>query len=109
MWISAGTSEPNIGPLWLSTSKIALKADHLQTAYSAILQASQLRADFTFVQSAKLYRANDQLYRALQEIEQGLKGLGAFNSTGKPTMDKDVARKLAKVVLSFALGFVEEY
>lgn len=93
--ISADATEPNIGPLWLATSKIALKANHLQTAYSAILQASQLQADFTFLQSAKLYKANDQLYRALQELEQGLNGLGAFRSNTK--IDQQVTKQLAKV------------
>jgi serine/threonine-protein kinase ATR len=81
------------------TSKIAIKAEHLQTAYSAILQANQLKADFTFVQSAKLYHANEQLHRALQEIEQGLRLLGVIdaNPAQKPSYDPAMMQKLAKV------------
>ena len=89
--------EPSIGPLWLSTSKIALKAEHLQTAYSAILQANQLLADFTFVQSAKLYKANGQVYRALLEMEQGLNSLGVFDATKKLDFDPQVTKQVAKV------------
>ncbi|KAM0756274.1 hypothetical protein T439DRAFT_320977 [Meredithblackwellia eburnea MCA 4105] len=61
-----------IGRLWLETSKIARKAGHSQTAYSAILQARDLRTDFTYLQSAKLLKSNDQTYRAIQEIENAL-------------------------------------
>lgn len=88
-----------IGPLWLTTSKIAIKAKHLQTAYSAILQANQLKADFAFVESAKLHRANEQSHRALQEMEQGLKLLGVFetNSSTRPSYDSVMAQRLAKV------------
>lgn len=92
----------DIGPLWLTTSKIAIKANHLQTAYSAILQATQLRADFTFMQSAKLYYANGHLHRALQELEQGLKLLGALEpgAASKLTYDAAMLKKLAKVSTS---------
>ena len=95
--------EPSIGPLWLSTSKIALKAEHLQTAYSAILQANQLLADFTFVQSAKLYKANGQVYRALLEMEQGLNSLGVFDATKKLDFDPQVTKQIAKVSSTIAL------
>lgn len=63
------------------------------------MQATQLKADFTFMQSAKLYHANDQLHRALQEIEQGLKLLGALDSGGTNKLGYDAAmlKKLAKV------------
>jgi hypothetical protein len=54
---------------WLTTSKIARKAGHVQTAYSAILQAMSLHAPFTFVQQAKLMRANGQPLKALSELE----------------------------------------
>jgi len=94
----------DIGPLWLVTSKIAIKAQHLQTAYSAILQANQLKADFAFMQSAKLYHANNQLHRALQEIEQGLKLLGALDTTtqNKLNYDPSMLKKLAKATLRSA-------
>lgn len=53
---------------WLTTSKIARKDGHVQTAYSAILQAMSLHAPFTFVQQAKLMRANGQPLKALSEL-----------------------------------------
>lgn len=86
------------------TSKIAIKAQHLQTAYSAILQANQLKAEFAFMQSAKLYHTNDHLHRALQEIEQGLKLLGALdtNSTNRPSYDPTMMKKLAKATVRSA-------
>lgn len=63
------------------------------------MQATHLKADFTFMQSAKLYHANDQLHRALQEIEQGLKLLGALDSGASNKLGYDAAmlKKLAKV------------
>ena len=100
--LRTGHNDPNLGSLWLSTSKIAIKAGHLQTAYSAILQAGQLKTDLTFIQSAKLYKAQDQLYRALQEIEQGLNDLGVLDSTSAATIssyDADMTQRLAKVGL----------
>ncbi|KAJ9091817.1 hypothetical protein QFC19_008930 [Naganishia cerealis] len=60
------------GMAWLTTSKIARKAGHVQTAYSAILQAGALHAPFTFVQHAKLMRANGQPLKALSELENVL-------------------------------------
>lgn len=57
------------GMAWLTTSKIARKAGHVQTAYSAILQAMALHAPITFVQQAKLMRANGQPLKALSELE----------------------------------------
>ncbi|KDE08289.1 hypothetical protein MVLG_01552 [Microbotryum lychnidis-dioicae p1A1 Lamole] len=79
-----------IGRLWLETSKIARKAGHTQTAYSAILQARELQAPYTFLQSAKLLMAGDQSYRAMQEIDNGLRAAMAptsqaplFRNTGE--------------------------
>lgn len=56
------------------------------------------------MQSAKLYRANNQLHRALQEVEQGLKLLGALdsNTTNKPNYDPSMLKKLAKATLRSA-------
>jgi FAT domain len=62
----------NVGQLWLETAKIARKAGHYQTAYSAILQAEQLKAPMAFLQSAKLKKANDQGLRAIQELDSAL-------------------------------------
>lgn len=64
-----------IGNLWLETSKIARKAGHAQTAYSAILQARDLEAPYVFVQSAKLLKAGDEEYKAIQNIDYALQSL----------------------------------
>ena len=61
-----------IGESWISSSKIARRAGHTQTAYSAALQASQCRAPFAFVQQAKLLVHGDQGQAALQEISNAL-------------------------------------
>lgn len=69
-----------IGELWLETSKIARKAGHSQTAYSAILQARDCDAEFAFYQSAKLLKAGGQTYKAIQELDNPLKSrLAHFN------------------------------
>ena len=74
---------------WLTTSKIARKAGHVQTAYSAILQAMSLHAPFAFVQQAKLLRANGQPLKALSELENMLPTLrtdsAVINLSGHPT------------------------
>jgi hypothetical protein len=72
---SSPSSDAQIGSLWLASSKIARKAFHVQTAYSAILQAAQLDTPMTFLQSAKLLKASDQTQRALQVMDNALVGL----------------------------------
>ena len=61
-----------IGELWLETAKIARKAGHQQTAYTAILQARDCEASFAFLQSAKLLYKDDQHYKAIQELDNSL-------------------------------------
>ncbi|KAI0068558.1 hypothetical protein BV25DRAFT_1792048 [Artomyces pyxidatus] len=61
-----------IGRSWLASAKIARKAGHWQTAYSAMLQAQQSRTAFSFVQSAKLIKATGEPLRALQELENSI-------------------------------------
>ncbi|CDZ97128.1 serine threonine-protein kinase atr [Phaffia rhodozyma] len=65
-------SKGEIGKAWLLTSKIARKAGHTQTAYSAVLQARQNDAPYTFVQDAKLLLSSGQALRALQELKHTL-------------------------------------
>ena len=61
-----------IGKAWLSTAKIARKAGHAQTAYSALLQAEQADAPFSFIQSARLVKASGEPIRALQDLDKAL-------------------------------------
>ncbi|RPD66901.1 hypothetical protein L226DRAFT_452477 [Lentinus tigrinus ALCF2SS1-7] len=69
-----------IGKLWLNSAKIARKAGHSQTAYSAILQARQSNAPFSFVENSKLVRARGEPLRALQELENAMRASGLLAS-----------------------------
>ena len=60
---------------WLSSSKIARKAGHWQTAYSAVLQAQQAGSSVSFFQSCKLVKAVGEPLRALQELDHALQRL----------------------------------
>ena len=64
-----------IGQCWVLTAKAARRAGHLQTAYSAVLQALHFRAPFAFVQKAKLLAHTDQVQAALQELNHSLQTL----------------------------------
>ncbi|WAR55831.1 hypothetical protein PtB15_6B574 [Puccinia triticina] len=64
---------PAVGQLWVQTAKIARKAGHLQTAYSAVLQASESKAPTAFIQQAKLMKLEDQLHKAVLKLEDNLK------------------------------------
>ncbi|RDX53828.1 hypothetical protein OH76DRAFT_1342536 [Lentinus brumalis] len=68
------------GKLWLNSAKIARKAGHSQTAYSAILQAQRSNAPFSFIQSTKLVRARGEPLRALQELENAMRSSGLLGS-----------------------------
>ncbi|GAA5955223.1 hypothetical protein JCM3765_003250 [Sporobolomyces pararoseus] len=73
-------AKTEIGELWLETSKIARKAGHSQSAYSAILQARDCDAEYAFYQSAKLLKTAGQTYKAIQELDNPLKTkLANFN------------------------------
>ncbi len=61
--------------MWLETAKIARKAGHQQTAYTAILQARDSEASFAFLESAKLLYNDDQRYKAIQELDNSLQPL----------------------------------
>ncbi|KAI0307055.1 hypothetical protein B0F90DRAFT_1807754 [Multifurca ochricompacta] len=61
-----------IGRSWLISAKIARKAGHWQTAYSAILQAQESRTAFSLMQKVRLIRATGEPLRALQELEHYL-------------------------------------
>ncbi|EJD01349.1 uncharacterized protein FOMMEDRAFT_111106 [Fomitiporia mediterranea MF3/22] len=71
--VATGLFKRSIGRAWLDSAKIARKAGHWQTAYSAILQAQECRAPLTFYQSAKLVKASGEPLRALYELENALK------------------------------------
>lgn len=70
-----------IGRSWLISAKIARKAGHWQTAYSAILQAQESRTAFSLMQKVRLIRATGEPLRALQELEHYLQTTRAQDST----------------------------
>lgn len=74
-WLSSGDQADDdnvIGLTWLDSSKIARKAGHWQTAYSAMLQAQRRAAPYWFLESAKLTQATGEPIRALLELEHAL-------------------------------------
>jgi serine/threonine-protein kinase ATR len=65
-----------VGSTWLASAKIARKAGHWQTAYSAMLQARQNEHSLYFIESAKLTKADGDPLRALYELETSMKSSG---------------------------------
>ncbi|KDQ64194.1 hypothetical protein JAAARDRAFT_117891 [Jaapia argillacea MUCL 33604] len=61
-----------IGRTWLASAKIARKAGHWQTAYSSMLHAQRTQTPFSFIESARLIKANGESLRALQELDNSL-------------------------------------
>ncbi|KAG8694478.1 serine/threonine-protein kinase M1, partial [Ceratobasidium sp. 395] len=64
-----------VGRAWLTSSKIAIKASHFQTAYSSILQAQQNGMTFSFVQGCKLTKTLGEPLRALQELTHSIQNI----------------------------------
>lgn len=87
-----------IGRAWLNTAKIARKAKHFQTAYSAVLQAKQINAPFSYIQSCKLVKADGEGYRALQELETAI----ARASNIDDLYESEDTVSTAKVITLFA-------
>ncbi|KAG6891314.1 hypothetical protein C0992_009195 [Termitomyces sp. T32_za158] len=69
------------GRSWLTSATIARKAGHWQTAYSAMLQATQNKTKFSFFESAKLIKALGEPLRALTELENSMKSLGMLEGS----------------------------
>lgn len=96
-----------IGTAWLESAKLSRKAGHLQSAYSAVLQAQECQAPFPFYQKAKIVRTSGEPLRALHELENALKlsderrlllTKGVLDLTEDIKVDADEQRRLlAKV------------
>lgn len=78
---SSAVMRGEVGQSWVSTSKIARRAGHIQTAYSAVLQAVQCQAPFAFVQRAKLLALSEQTQGAIQELNNALQSISAAASS----------------------------
>ena len=91
-----------IGKSWLASAKIARKAKQWQTAYSAVLQAQQSKAPYSFIESAKLLKTSGEPLRALNELENSIKHLGLFDDQVLDlTAEPDSNRMKAKVKVCF--------
>ena len=77
---SLGTGN-EVGEAWIATAKIARRAGHMQTAYSATLQATQNQATFAFVQRVKLLAKEEQTHAAIRDL---VNSLNTLTSTFKP-------------------------
>lgn len=93
-----------IGRSWLASAKIARKAGQWQTAYSAMLQAQQKKAPYSFIETAKLLKASGEPLRALNELENSIKLLRLFDDQVVDlTEDAESERMKAKVGLNHVL------
>lgn len=79
-----------VGEAWIATAKIARRAGHMQTAYSATLQATQNRATFAFVQRVKLLAKEEQTHAAIRDL---VNSLNTLVSTFKPGQIGDMTNK----------------
>ncbi|WFD42131.1 non-specific serine/threonine protein kinase [Malassezia psittaci] len=96
-----------IGQAWILTAKTARRAGHMQTAYSAVLQAVQNNAPYAFVQKAKLLAHSDKIQAALQELAHALHLRDATVGAGGTTESAADRRALARAHLLHA-RLVEE-
>ncbi|KAF5371168.1 hypothetical protein D9758_004152 [Tetrapyrgos nigripes] len=82
-----------IGRSWLASAKIARKSGQWQTAYSAMLQARESDAPFSFIESARLVKATGEPLRALQQLENSMRVEGLLEDKDSQlvdlTMDND--------------------
>ncbi|KAG8907001.1 serine/threonine-protein kinase M1 [Tulasnella sp. 403] len=83
-----------IGRTWLTSAKIARKAGHAQTAYSAVLQAQQMQDPFAFIQSCKLVKDEGESYRALQDLESAISRIPSLDSNYEDENTKLTAKAL---------------
>ncbi|EPQ30215.1 uncharacterized protein PFL1_02331 [Pseudozyma flocculosa PF-1] len=66
-----------VGNAWIATAKIARRAGHRQTAYSAMLQATQCQAPFAFIQRVKLLALDEQTHKAIQDLNNSIQSVAA--------------------------------
>lgn len=79
---STGASN-DVGEAWIATAKIARRAGHMQTAYSATLQATQNQATFAFVQRVKLLAKEEQTHAAIRDLVNSLNTLTSTFKLGQ--------------------------
>ena len=84
----------HIGQLWLQTAKENRKIGHYQRAYSAILQAVDLKTEYAEVQQAKLLWVQNQQHEAMNELQLVVSRLEGGDSPGEEHLRK------AKILLA---------
>ncbi|KAK7033561.1 hypothetical protein VNI00_012785 [Paramarasmius palmivorus] len=88
-----GDKQPSItreiGRSWLASAKIARKAGQWQTAYSAVLQAEQSGARYSFRENVKLLKATGEPLHALQQLENAMRLLGFIEEEGVVTVQDE--------------------
>jgi hypothetical protein len=92
-----GDDDNVIGLTWLDSSKIARKAGHWQTAYSAMLQAQRRAAPYWFLESAKLIKATGEPLRALQELEHALHSSHADDHENRKSKAKVISHPIRRL------------
>jgi serine/threonine-protein kinase ATR len=93
--------EKDILSSWLMTAKMARKAGHWQTAYSATLQARQNGDLSTQIQSAKLVKAMGEPHRALQELEGSLRLFGVVGTDVIDMAEEEEDKKVKAKVRTY--------
>ena len=83
----------------MTSAKFARKAGYSQTAYSSNLQAAHWKAPYAYIESCKLLRSGGDGLRALQELDNTLKGSSRqiekiIAEDNSPVLEHKDARKL---------------
>lgn len=92
-----GITAPEIGRMWLQTAKIARKAGHIQTAYSASLQAVNSGSRFAVTENVKLLRDSGHSLKALQDLDSFLSTTSSNLTPSQSVLEPDYTSKYAKV------------
>lgn len=86
-----------VGSAWLESAKIARKAGHWQTAYSAVLQAQQCKMAYSFMERTKLMKAGGEPLRALQDLENAMRMAGLLTSNSQTSDTTELPEVADKV------------
>ena len=74
------------GSLWLQSAKQARKSGFHQTAYIAVLHAERYEPPGLSIERAKLYHAQGQLHRGIEELRTAVFANGIINAPTNETI-----------------------
>ncbi|THU91880.1 hypothetical protein K435DRAFT_967914 [Dendrothele bispora CBS 962.96] len=111
--MNANLTKAEIGVSWLASAKIARKAGQQQTAYTAMLQARESDAPFSFIESAKLLKTTGETLRALQQLENSMRHHGLLEDNNDAnvldlTLESEEATRLKAKVSSLRARWMHE-